>query len=407
MKTESGKADLYKIFDSSETELGYYRPRVISFLLQYIDSHFFLFMTKVYPKWGGRLIGYYFSIFMIILSSFYLVKTLIPAQNFAFRLLLAIPPLTWINTQGTILVSLRSAKLLCIAAIIYMFTLLIKSEKWSFDFLHYRALFFHSILFTLFCLVDEQIISFLVLFTAYSIFMYFCDKKDLRSFVFYGGLSLIIYTLLFHTLLKTIFSHFTPNFKPTHLHTLSLLLKNFSWSFVLKSIQLYTIVVVKNFSFLLVFFLLAFINALRVKKYNDLLLVVVFISGSMISIAGISLIHPPITSFPDLKVSMYFLPVVTVFYCLLLYLLKDSNFTNKYQFLLAFTIVLVSLSNLSKFSEVYHALKTGHLAVFIPVSDVLTESITGQANHDETIKALNTGVYSYLRIHRFLGKAST
>ncbi len=41
MKTESGKADLYKIFDSSETELGYYRPRVISFLLQYIDSHFF------------------------------------------------------------------------------------------------------------------------------------------------------------------------------------------------------------------------------------------------------------------------------------------------------------------------------------------------------------------------------
>lgn len=384
----SEKADIYKIFNLSVTEQGYYRPRVISFLLQYIDSKFLLFMTKVYPQWGARLIGYYFSILMIILASFYLTTVLFPKNNFWFKLLLAMMPLTWLNMHWTLLVTLRSGKLLCVAGVIYIFTIFIKAEKRDFNVLHGNTLLFYVIMFNLFCLVDEQCISMLLLFTCCSLFYVLIDK-NIHTFVLYGGCALALYFVQYHTFLKSVFSQFTPNFSSTHPHHLSLLLENFTWNMVWKSIKIYGYLIVKNFSFLLIFFLFALIKCVHSKKNYVLLNSGMFIVGGIISVVGLGLIHPPIINLPELKISMYFLPTIAIFYCLFLYLLKESSYNNYYQFILAIFIAGVSLNNITQFDKITNVIKTGHLSSYISLSNILTESMTFRTACDEKIKGLD------------------
>lgn len=95
--------DIYKIFDLTITEGSLYRPRIISFLFQYIDSNFIIVAKQYFPKFGIRLIGNYISIGLLIIALLHLMKQLFPLHSFVSRLFVAIIPLTWPAMNGTLL----------------------------------------------------------------------------------------------------------------------------------------------------------------------------------------------------------------------------------------------------------------------------------------------------------------
>ncbi len=87
MITPSLQKDIYKIFNLTVTEESMYRPRVLSFLLQYIDSSFIVVMNKVFPIWGARLVWNYISVVLIVLSLLNVTKQFFTSSSFSVRFL--------------------------------------------------------------------------------------------------------------------------------------------------------------------------------------------------------------------------------------------------------------------------------------------------------------------------------
>lgn len=222
-----------KSFNLLPIENGAYRPRILTFLIHYMDVNSSLWLTRVFPAWNMHFPMVFISDFLLLYFAYKILCLTPPPrknQNRGIAFLMAVSLLFTPALFTTNLIILRSGKIMEAAvslALLYVFLrMLISNAK-------YRTPVLALIILLLFfgMTSGEQAVAMAAFLFALSLAISAIKRKIQASAWLFGSLCLLY--LLWHLAIgPIIFQHFTPQPIVPHPHKYEQAFYNFFYGLI-------------------------------------------------------------------------------------------------------------------------------------------------------------------------------
>jgi hypothetical protein len=247
------------IFNLDNYEGGGYRPRILSFLVDYIDVHTLPVFNRLFPFWGMRPILTVISILLSIAAMYILLNDFFKAMPVGLKLFLSVFPMYFINVQANLAIFYRTSKFLVIPLGLFILRYFLKNYEISFSKRGIPAGQLAWILLSLSTLYDEQLV-FIVLFFFCLSLLYSVIKRKLYMNTVVFAASLVFYLFWYFCLGRYLFSIFTPHPFIKHPHQYSSFLAILKPNRIYEAVIIYFSSISGNFKALLpiLFFLFGF-----------------------------------------------------------------------------------------------------------------------------------------------------
>ncbi len=375
-------AMLTRPFDLKLTELGQYRPRYLSFLVQFIDENIFFKLTRMIPLWGNRQIFYIITMILMVLSIFSFIKNICPkiSKWKGLTLLISSSALMFQNYQVATYWRARAGKLLAVPVCIFLITFIIKNLNVNITKNNIKRLLYSIPIFLLMTL-DEQVLAIVILLTGLSFLFSIINKKiNLVSLICL--LSCLIY-ISFHVWWgKALFSYFTGGLQK-HGHTIAGSINGISLKTLKESIEILMSTIPKMiFMSILVFiviWIICLIKLITNKEMNKVeklkkITISVFLTVSPIVLLMLMIdSHSAIYTLPCLWKSIYPLISTVILFLSLIYLLGNSEFKTE---LIKYIVILIGMLtsliyNISNVNSYYGAYLTNKGGFMNTITDLV------------------------------------
>ena len=306
-----------KVFDLTMIEQGLYRPRFLAFVWQYTDTNLMILLDRVYSSWGIKMP---LTLAVIPLSIFVWKKIymdLFHSDKYGVGALFGMSLLFLTSVQTATFLFLRSAKIIVpfIAVAIVHWGITGNREKkrkcTKIDVLH--CLLKSAIAFVL-CTFDEQIIAAFFFVLCISILFSIVDK-EVKTTTLISGFGFFLYIIYEKWWGRKLFEYFTPIEIKKHIHNISMIVTDFSFDYIKKSIEIYFKLLSGNiFGMIGIAVVLSFIIyfGLKMKTREKILALAIF--GFSIALTLVLLIGLPILYYyDDFILSIYFISPLMLF----------------------------------------------------------------------------------------------
>lgn len=353
-----------KVFNLNTTELGYYRPRVLSFILQYMDANIGRALYKNFSVLGLKFPGYFISLISLVASVIYFWRTIFPKSSLGFCLIAASGFMNfeiYLNTSAQVL---RSGKLLTPAIGIFFIAFFLKYCRKEIPLNTQSIMKSTGIAFTLFILstTDEQLIILLFFLMCCSVLHTIAFRKNYRITVMLMA-SVVLYLIYYLVIGRLLFNYYTPGgviFKHPHgfqdaikfnfnvlYHALEMLMSNLitlSYSLIIFSSSLIYTIILLTKSY----------KMTKRPRPEQICILLGFIIFPILLVSGMITSHPPIYKYPTLWFIFYLPLPVFILFMGLPYIVSLINYENRIpEYLLLFGLFVVSISGISMIEKHY------------------------------------------------------
>jgi hypothetical protein len=361
------------IFNLDNFEGGAYRPRIVSFLVDYINVNSLPILNKLFPFWSMRPVFTVIAILLSIFAMFVLLNNFFKKIPVGIKLFLSVFPIYFINVQAGLGIYYRTSKFLVIPFALFILNYFYKYFDSYFSKKGIPGVLIAVILLFLSTLHDEQLVFVVFFFCCLSLLYSFIFKKLHNNTVVFAT-TFIFYLFWYFCLGRYLFSIFTPHPFFKHVHEYK------SFLAILNPIRVYDVVILyfnlinNNFRLLLpiLIFLLGFSLASRhtEEKTKIWLIPITVLVLSFLLVCVNVFGHPAIINFPDMKFSNYLAPALFLFYFAYIHfsfnifrLFPYKNFLLGLIFLSMLTVVIAHRHNTGVYysTHINNATSNGHL----------------------------------------------
>jgi hypothetical protein len=393
------------IFNLDNFEYGFYRPRLMAFLIDYININALPILNKLLPFWSMRLIFTVISIILSIVAIYLLINYFFRKMPFGMKLFLSVFPIFFVSVQIGMGIFDRTSKFLVIPLCLFLLYYFLKYYKVNFEIKSTLRLFLSVFLIFLCTIYDEQLVLCILYFTFASISLSVIYKK-LNSATIVFSASLFLYFLWHNIIGKYLFSVFTPHELFPHGHSYRSFLAIIIPDKLFDCIVLFCRLIINNHLIYIIIISLVLILVTKKKKFNtDILIIPCFVMIlSFLLVCANALGHAPILDLPDMKYSNYLAPALFLFYIGLIYFIFKLLYNFQLNkiivnlILLSFlVIVLLHQQNWQKYYNI-HVSGIGHMAHINDVSEIDINTYNRIIALDNIIQENNISLkYFYLR----------
>lgn len=354
-----------KIFDNTMIEQGLYRPRVLAFAWQYLDTNLMIMINRIFPWFGIKMPLALTTIpFSLIIWRYVYIKCF-PNVSGIWGALFGVIILFLPNIQTATYFFLRSAKIVTPFVMIGLMNyalfhfneplqLKMRGDQWI------RILIAAFVIFAL-CTLDEQVIAACFFVLALSLFNTIINKKTERMFLVFF-MALLLYFVYFKTWGRWLFEYFTPGILKEHFHNISMVIKDFDISFILQGLEVYGKILNATFQGqigigIVIGVLLIFWVYIDDIKQKIISLAIIGFSFALVIALLIGL--PILYYYDDMILSIYFISPILIFLYAFVYVVSKSKLiallfskkvlAAKYVAYIALSAIL--LLNISKIEE--------------------------------------------------------
>lgn len=197
------------IFNLKLSEGGFYRPRFLSFLIQFFDTNLAFRLYKSVPQIGIKLPSYAFSILATVASFVWFWRTLFPRSGYGIALIGGASLLYYDIYLNTSFMVLRGGKFLVSAAGLFCITIFIRSFQRDFLLCHLCSCFCTSVILFLLATLDEQITAVVFFIAILAMIIGWLEKRWSHSVVIFTS-SAVLFCGYYIFLGRWIFACFTP-----------------------------------------------------------------------------------------------------------------------------------------------------------------------------------------------------
>ena len=298
---------LATIFDLNTIEGGYYRPRILAFLIQYYDIKWWDMLNKHLP-WGGHWPMVVPATILFVFGAQYWIKCIdktISLQK-AFGLgglLLFLPH----YIAGSFLF-LRTAKLFVVGISFILIGLFFHNEEDEICKSDLPSALARGFGISLLCTIDEQILG-VVVMLASILGIRLIKKRSVNNGYFISLASATIFYFVFYfTWGRWLCQYYTPGLRPEHPHDLSHLLR--FGSYIVPGMQMFVRALSRvtfNSTMVLGAFAILWVAMLVIARDTRVIFTSVFLmmAGLLFSIALVTA-HPIIASLTEQSSGFYY-----------------------------------------------------------------------------------------------------
>lgn len=197
------------IFNQNLGEHGYYRPRALSFAIQYFETNLSLQLFKKGVFTGIKLPSYAFSILATVAAYIWFWKSLYRNSRLGIAILGGASLLYYDIYINTSFMVLRGGKFLVTAACLICLSIFIRclwQTSSSKSVVKYTVL---SVVMFVLGTLDEQVIAYICLFGVAAAFISWKEKKVNQALWTFGW-AIILYFSYYFFWGRLLFEHFTP-----------------------------------------------------------------------------------------------------------------------------------------------------------------------------------------------------
>ena len=236
------------IFNKMNFEGGGYRPRVMSFLVDYININALPVLNRIFPFWGMRKILSVIAVPLTILSVYLLLNHFFKTMAVGIKLFFSVVPLFFTFYIQGMSNFYRTSKFLVIPLALFLLYYFLKKLDINCELKKAYKLLPPLFLVFLCTIYDEQLIAVVVYLAFASVFLTVFNKKFfVNTFVFTGA---VLSWLSWHFIIgRWLFGIFTPYEMIDHVHTYSSLLGFFSFQKIAVLVTTYFHLIIFNFIF--------------------------------------------------------------------------------------------------------------------------------------------------------------
>lgn len=217
---------LHKSFNLDMIEDGQYRPRIMAFVIQYLDIKGWKILNQIFPWWGGRFPMTLVAIPICMGGAYTILRKLFKESSqelciFVSSLFLFLP-----NYQATTYFFMRTAKLIAPGIALCVIGLFFCKREYMQPLKEFniKNIIYIVLLFIL-STVDEQILAVLVILLGATLFDSIMKQKSTRWLHIYTE-TIVFYCIYHLTWGKMLFQHFTPEPLKQHPHTFMKVIEN-------------------------------------------------------------------------------------------------------------------------------------------------------------------------------------
>ncbi|MFA6303587.1 MAG: hypothetical protein WC627_10735 [Legionella sp.] len=197
------------VFNLRITEGGLYRPRILCFIIQYIDTNLSFQLFKSYPEFGIKLPSYGFAIIATVASFLYFWKTLFKNSGYGIALIGGASLLYFDSFLNTSFMVLRGAKFLIPAVGLFCVSIFLRTSQHQFSWKQSFYCMLMACLIFILSMLDEQIVCFVFFITFCAMLLSIKEKKSNQAFIIFTT-SAVLYVFYYFYLGRILFDTFTP-----------------------------------------------------------------------------------------------------------------------------------------------------------------------------------------------------
>jgi hypothetical protein len=365
------------IFNLDNFEGGLYRPRILSFLVDYINMNALPVLNRLFPFWGMRNVFTVLALLLSVAAMYVLLNDFLKAMPVGLKLFLSAFPMYFVNSQSFLPIFYRTSKYLVIPLGLFILRYFLKNYEISFTKRGIPTVLLAGILLSLSTLYDEQLVAIVLFFFCLS-FLYSFIKRKLSMNTVVFAAALVFYLFWYFCLGRYLFSIFMQHPLLKHIHEYSSFLSIFKPDKFFDAVIFYYNLINNNFKLLLpiLFVLLGFSlkNRNIEGKAKMCLIAIPILLLSFLLVCAIFFGTPGLVQFSDFKFSPYFAPALFLLYFASIYFSFNIFRFLPYKKIFA-GIILLSLLTFVIDSR-YHkdeyysiSINKGHLAPFYGETD--------------------------------------
>ncbi|WP_281763085.1 hypothetical protein [Pseudodesulfovibrio nedwellii] len=347
------------VFNQNLGESGFYRPRALSFFIQYLDTNLAFRLYQEANLIGIKLPSYAFSIGATVAAYVWFWKSLDPNNQWGIGLLGGASLLYYDIYINTSFMVLRGGKFLATASCLVCLSLFLRmiSQTTTRDtFIKSTAI---AIVLFILATIDEQVTAIVFLLSATAFFISKKEKKfNLAAGTF--GIANILFFSYYFIWGKILFEHFTPGGLQTKSHPHQLY-HAFRLSFdnLFHAIEIlfanYVVVGFSGLIFVLVFVfsIIKYFSSKKCTIQDSSILITLILFPILITLAMIAS-HPPIYRIKSLWFIFYLHAPVALLFCVVPYAISIARFkTQLIQMFFALALIIICASGVYKLQPRY------------------------------------------------------
>jgi hypothetical protein len=305
------------VFNLDNYEGGAYRPRVIAFIIEYININMLPILNRLMPFWGMRLIFTVISILFSIFAVYLLLNSSLTNNLFGLKLFLSVLPIYFVHVQTSLGIYQRTSRYLVIPLCLFILYYFINNYKKIFVKKNILMLSI-SIFFVFLCtLYDEQLVACVLYFSLISSLMSIINKKIYNTTIVFTS-SIVLYVFWYLVIGKYLFTIFTPHALLKHGHQYSLFFKILLPYSLYDCITLYYTLISSNLLICspIIILLLIFTpkKYMRENRKELFFIPILTLVLSFLLVCASAVGHIHIVNLPDMKYSTYLAPSLFLFY---------------------------------------------------------------------------------------------
>ena len=389
-----------KTFDLNITEYGQYRPRWLAFAIQFVDENIFLNVVRLVPSFGNRLPFYYLAALLTVVAGYYFLRVIWKKGPKGLQLLLSTSLIMFQNYQVTTYWRARSAKLLAVAAVIFLIAFTINHMDSRVIKKNLKYLLLCIPIFILMTL-DEQVLAMgfaLCLFT----YLFCIINKKINLLAIIYSLACGLYISFYEWWGKSLFIYFTGGYQK-HGHTIGgslsgISLKTFSESFKILQNVIPKLIFMSAIIFAIVWLYSIFKMSTNKEDKKDKIKKLATVLFLTLSAFGLLMLmidaHSAIYDTPVLWISVY--PMISGIVLLLsfIYLVTNTKFKYKYiaECIMALGIMVSLTYNIFHVNNYYGAYLTQNGGFMGEITDLV---VTKDDIKTKAVPSTNIDLNSY------------
>lgn len=324
-----------KIFDCTMIEQGLYRPRVLAFLWQYIDTNLMIVIDRLFPWFGIKM-----PLTLVVVPATILVWGYVFKKNFkdiswVWGILFGVVLLFIPNIQTATYFFLRSAKVVVPVLGIGIINYGIAHMEEDITIKKYMQGWKRNIgcillLFVL-CTFDEQIIAICAFLFVISLLSIVYRKRIQRLSINILAV-LLMYVFYDKWWGRWLFEYFTPVQLQRHIHNISMIITDFDFSYLKQSLEIYLKILRATFinDIVLGVILGIFIGLwILIDNWKDkiiaILLLLLSYGLTLVLLIGLPILY----YYDDMILSIYFISPILIFIYTMVYILSKSKMSGR------------------------------------------------------------------------------
>jgi hypothetical protein len=350
---------LEDVFNLNIGEGGLYRPRALSFFIQYLDTNLSFQFYRAYPQLGVKLPSYALSIIATVASFVWFWRSLFPKSGYGVALIGGASLLYYDVYINTSFMALRGGKFLAAATGIFCITIFIRRHQRDFALSRLGLCFGISFLLFLLATLDEQVVALIIAIAVATMIIGLAEKRVSQATVIFA-LSAVIYCVYYLFIGRWIFDKFTPggiSLSP-HYHQFSDVFKvNPVVVFHAAELLLSNFIALGISSALFLgVFVVSFAQAYRQGKCSPTQYMILsgFVAFPLILTSALVASHPPLYTMPELRYLFYLsLPVYIMFIVAPYSVYMADSKTDFPKKALAAAFIVICVSGIHKINILY------------------------------------------------------